>query len=203
MARMDTAVALVRSYLQANGFFTVSEYPIFESIGVTTRSVTDVDVLALRFPGAGGFATDDPTAGLRIVPDPELELSDGQIEVIIGEVKSGTAELNKTARDPAVLKAAFRRFGAMDLSVEEQLVRELIETGTAHHPAGIRLRQMVFATKPPTEKRYVYRWMDIGNIAEWMRSQVQEHWDQFKTIQSKDPAWGFLLLFEKALRGEN
>jgi len=33
---MDTAVALVRSYLQANGFFTVTEYPILEVIAWVT-----------------------------------------------------------------------------------------------------------------------------------------------------------------------
>ena len=200
---MDTAVALVRSYLQANGFFTVTEYPILESIGLTTRNVTDVDVLALRFPGAGGLESHSPTGGLRIEPDHELDLSEGQIEFIIGEVKEGAAELNRAARDPAVVAAAIRRFGAMRPEVEKELVRELIESGVAFHPAGIRLRQMVFATKPPTGRRYSYRWMDIGHIAEWMTAQVQEHWDQIKTVQSKDPALSFLLLFEKARRGED
>lgn len=200
---MDTAVALVRSYLQTNGFFTVTEYPILESIGLTTRNVTDVDVLALRFPGAGGFGSESPTGGLRIEPDPELDLSESQIEFIIGEVKEGAAEMNKAARDPAVVAAALCRFGAMESEVEDELVKELIETGVAFHPAGIRLRQLVFATKPPTDRRYAYRWMDIGHIAEWMTDQVQQHWDQIKTVQSKDPALSFLLLFEKARRGES
>ncbi|MFV1969763.1 MAG: hypothetical protein ACC683_02035 [Acidimicrobiia bacterium] len=199
---MDTAVALVRSYLQANGFFTVTEYPILESIGVTTRAVTDVDVLALRFPGAGGVGADSPTGGLRIEPDPALELSDDQIEVIIGEVKEGVAMLNKAARDPAVVAAALRRFGAMRPEVEDEIVRELIATGVAYHPAGMRIRQMVFSTKPPEKRHDSYRWMAIGKIAEWMRAEVQEHWEQIKTIQSKDPALSFLLLFEKARRGE-
>lgn len=199
---MDTAIALVRSYLQTNGFFTVTEYPILESIGPTTRNVTDVDVLALRFPGAGGFDSDAPTGGLRIEPDPELDLSDGQVEFIIAEVKQGAAELNKAARDPAVVAAALRRFGAMKPDVQEGLVQELIEDGVAFHPAGIRLRQMVFATKPPTSRSYSYRWMDIGHIAEWMTVQVEENWDRIKMVQSKDPALSFLLLFEKARRGE-
>ena len=37
---MDTAVALVRSYLQANGFFTVTEYPILEN-GLVEIAVED------------------------------------------------------------------------------------------------------------------------------------------------------------------
>lgn len=200
---MDTAVALVRSYLQANGFFTVTEYPILETIGLTTRNVTDVDVLALRFPGAGGFGSDAPTGGIRIEPDARLGLAEDRIEFIIGEVKEGAAELNKAARDPAVVTAAVRRFGAMSPDVESELVRELIDDGVAIHPAGIRLRQIVFATKPPTDRGYSYHWMDIGHIAEWMTAQIREHWDQIKTVQSKDPALGFLVLFEKARRGEN
>jgi hypothetical protein len=197
---MDTAVALVKTYLQANGFFTVTEYPILESVGLTTRTVTDIDILALRFPGAGGVGSEEPTGGLRIEPDDALEVSDAQIELIIGEVKEGAAELNKAARDPAVVAAALRRFGAMSREVEEALVGELLDDGEALHPAGIRVRQMVFATKPPTRRHYSYLWMDIGDIAEWMQRTVDEHWDELKMIQSKDPALSFLLLFEKARR---
>jgi len=200
---MDTAVALVKTYLQANGFFTVTEYPILESIGLTTRSVTDIDVLALRFPGAGGVGSDAPTGGLRIEPDSALGISDDQIELIIGEVKEGAAELNKAARDPAVVAAALRRFGAMSQEAEKTIVGELLDDGEALHPAGIRVRQMVFATKPPTRRNYSYLWMNIGDIAEWMQAQVEEHWDEIKMIQSKDPALSFLLLFEKARREED
>lgn len=200
---MDTAVALVKTYLQANGFFTVTEYPILESIGLTTRTVTDIDILALRFPGAGGMGSEAPTGGLRIEPDDALEVSDAQIELIIGEVKEGAAELNRAARDPAVVAAALRRFGALSREVEKELVGELLEDGEAFHPAGIRVRQMVFATKPPTRRHYSYLWMNIGDIAEWMHGQVDRHWDELKMIQSKDPALSFLLLFEKARRGES
>jgi hypothetical protein len=197
---MDTAVALVKTYLQANGFFTVTEYPILESVGLTTRTVTDIDILALRFPGAGGISSEAPTGGLRIEPDDALEVSDTQIELIIGEVKEGAAELNKAARDPAVVAAALRRFGALDPEIEKELVRELLEDGEALHPAGIRVRQMVFATKPPTRRHYSYLWMNIGHIAEWLQVRVEQHWDEIKMIQSKDPALSFLLLFEKARR---
>jgi hypothetical protein len=200
---MDTAVALVKTYLQANGFFTVTEYPILESVGLTTRNVTDIDVLALRFPGAGGLGSEAPTGGLRIEPDGALEVSDEHIELIIGEVKEGAAELNKAARDPAVVAAALRRFGAMSREVEQELVSELLDGGEAFHPAGIRVRQMVFATKPPTRRHYSYLWMNIGDIAEWMQRTVEEHWDEIKMIQSKDPALSFLLLFEKARRKED
>lgn len=51
---MDIAVALVQAYLHVNGYFTVVEYPVLEAHrGGQARSVTDLDILALRFAGAG------------------------------------------------------------------------------------------------------------------------------------------------------
>lgn len=47
---MDVAVGLVRAYLQVNGYFTVTEFPVVESVGTGGyRSATDIDVLACRF----------------------------------------------------------------------------------------------------------------------------------------------------------
>ena len=109
---MDTAVSLVQAYLYANGYFTVTEYPILEQIGTgTPRTVTDIDILAVRFPGAGSINKSLDTSGITLEPDPELELSEDMIDVIIGEVKEGAAELNKAARDPAVLTAVCGRIG--------------------------------------------------------------------------------------------
>jgi len=200
---MDTAVQLVKTYLQANGFFTVTEYPILEVMGDgASRTVTDIDVLGLRFPGAGGFSSSDATGGLRIAPDPALGINDSYIEAIIGEVKEGAASLNKAATDPAVLRAVLRRFGDMDHAVAGMLVDELIKTGEAHHPAGIRVRLMVFASKPPDRRDFRYPWHGLGDIGSWLATQIRENWDSVKSVHSKDPALGFLILFEKALRGE-
>ncbi|HSJ71049.1 MAG TPA: hypothetical protein VLA29_05300 [Acidimicrobiia bacterium] len=200
---MDTAVALVKSYLQTNGFFTVTEYPILEMLeGTDTRSVTDIDVLALRFPGAGGGDSTTTTGGLRIDPDPILGLDESHIEVIIGEVKEGAAVLNKSARNPEVLHAVLRRFGQIGPDTADALVGELIATGTGYHPAGIRVRLMVFATKPPQHSPVPYEWVSLGRATTWLQEQVRENWDRVKTIQSKDPALGMLILFEKATRDE-
>jgi hypothetical protein len=202
---MDTAVSLVQSYLFANGFFTVTEYPILETLSPgDSRTVTDIDVLALRFPGAGDSKRHTTTSGIMLEPDPELDLSDDLIEVIIAEVKEGAAELNKAAHDRDVLRAVLDRFGHMEPDVASQVVEELVKTGRAMHPTGlIRFRQMVFASSPPTRYNYRYTWISHGHIVEWMREQVRTHWDKLKTIQSKNPALSYLILFEKALRGES
>ena len=202
---MDTAVSLVQSYLFANGFFTVTEYPILETLTPgSSRTVTDIDMLALRFPGAGDSQRAATTSGIVLQPDPALELSDNYIEVIIGEVKEGAAELNKAARDPDVLTAVLDRFGRMKPEVEAQVVRELVRTGTAVHPTGlVRFRLMVFASQAPSRRRIRYTWISHGHIVGWMRNEVRTHWEQLKTIQSKNPALSYLILFEKALRGED
>lgn len=200
---MDTAVSLIQAYLYANGYFTITEYPILEQIGSgTPRQVTDIDVLAVRFPGAGAIDPDLETSGITLQPDPELDLTEDMIDVIIGEVKEGAAELNKAARDPAVLTAVCARIGRISPEITKGIVADLIATGTATYPAGIRLRQMVFASRPPTKRNVPYTWISLGHITLWMRNQIREHWDEIKTVQSKDPALGFMILREKAERGE-
>lgn len=47
----DAGTPLIQACLQANGFFTVVDYPLIEQDGDHPgRNVTDVDVLAVRFP---------------------------------------------------------------------------------------------------------------------------------------------------------
>ena len=46
----DAATQLVRAYLHVNGYFTATEYPLVEAgRGQAPRSVTDIDLLAIRF----------------------------------------------------------------------------------------------------------------------------------------------------------
>ena len=200
---MDTAVSLVQTYLYANGYFTVTEYPVLEHMATATpRTVTDVDVLAVRFPGAGSISVNGDTGGIAFEPDPELDTSDQTIDVIIGEVKEGAAELNKAARDPLVLRAAIGRVGRIRPEIADDLVASLIEHGHAMHPAGIRLRLIVFASKAPTRPHVTYTWMSHGHISRWLREQLRSRWDVMKSVQSRDPALGFMLLDEKAVRGD-
>lgn len=200
---MDTAVALVQTYLYANGYFTVTEYPIIEHMGTSEpRTVTDVDVLAVRFPGAGSISITGDTGGVEFEPDPELDCSDDFIDVVIAEVKEGAADLNRSARDPLVLRAAVGRVGRIQADAADDVVTSLIEDGVAMHPAGVRLRLMVFGSKPPTARSHTYSWLSHGHISVWLRTQLRERWDVVKTIQSKDPVLGFMILDEKAQRGE-
>ncbi|MEN8235786.1 MAG: hypothetical protein ABFR89_12790 [Actinomycetota bacterium] len=198
---MDTAVALVQSYLYMNGYFTVTEYPVLELMADGDyRTVTDVDVLALRIPGAG--RPDAAVGGPVIALDPALGIDRERVDLIIAEVKEGRAELNASARDPKVLRAALSRFGAVPEDRVAGVINELLEDGEAEHPEGVRVRLMAFGARPPQHTDGTYEWMLLGDIAGFMHRTLGEHWAAAQTIQSKDPALSFLLLLEKAVRGE-
>ena len=131
---MDTAVALVQAYLHINGYFTVAEYPVFEAYrGDQARAVTDLDILAVRFAGAGHELVrrqrkhtggDEP-----LVADPMLGALDDRTDMIVGEVKEGAARFNPAMRDPVVLAVALKRFGCCGPGDSRSLIQELLDRG--------------------------------------------------------------------------
>ena len=200
---MDTAVSLVQSYLYMNGYFTVTEYPVLELMASGEyRTVTDVDILALRIPGAGRYLDGDTTGQPIIACDPALDVDEGRVDMIIGEVKEGKAELNASARDPEVLTAALRRFGYVDDETAKDIVNQLLEDGEALHPAGPRVRLLAFGGRPPHSDKSPYTWLLHGHLADYIHEVLTEHWSAAQTIQSKDPALSFILMMEKASRAE-
>lgn len=199
---MDTAVGLVQSYLYMNGYFTVTEYPVMELLADgEVRTVTDVDLLALRFPGAGRFDPHDSTTR-AVEPDPNLDVDPDRLDLIIGEVKEGRAELNRAARSPEVLRAALARFGRMEEEHLSRLVSDLIARGEATHPAGIRVRLLAFGSKPPHNDDPSHRWILLGDIATYLRKVMLDNWPGVAAIQSKDPVLSLMILLEKAARAE-
>ena len=201
---MDTAVALVQSYLYMNGYFTVTEFPVIELLASGEyRTVTDVDILALRIPGAGRTDESDPTRSPFIASDPALDIDETRLDMIIGEVKEGKAELNAAARDPAVLTAALRRFGYIDDETVADLIKQLLEDGEAFHPGGARVRLCAFGGRPPYRRDAPYHWMLHADLTGYIHETLTEHWAAAQTIQSKDPALSFIMLMEKAARARD
>ena len=89
---MDTSVALVQAYLHVNGYFTVAEYPVLEAFrDEHARSVTDLDILAFRFAGAGHDVVRGrghrPLGGQALATDPVLGCPADRPDMIVGEVK--------------------------------------------------------------------------------------------------------------------
>ncbi len=93
---MNTAVALVQAYLQVNGYFTVAEYPVLEALRHGgTRTATDVDILAFRFPNAGcevAHGRRRARSSLALEPDPTLGVPPSSADMTVGEVKAGVSQ---------------------------------------------------------------------------------------------------------------
>ena len=211
---MDISVGLVQTYLRVNGYFTVAEFPIVESGSGRTatsdlRTATDLDIIAFRFPRAGHLI---PAAGSERARDRELASIDPvlcapaeQGDMLIGEVKEGLAELNEAATDPAVLRAALARFGCCTREEAELVTRALIRRGRATLPNKHTVRLVAFgSTVPPGSGRsstFVHC-ISLGHIIDFLREHIRAHWHVLKASGSKDPALGWLLIEEKAARGQ-
>ena len=124
---MDNAVALVRAYLQLNGYFTITEYPVVRKTGDGNfRTLTEIDVAAFHLPkGEPDFE-----------PDPALKVPRDKPDMIIGEVKEGRAMINEAATDPDVIAKILRRFGFSTAAEGHKLGRALLANGAIDTPAG-------------------------------------------------------------------
>lgn len=203
---MDHAVALVQSYLQLNGYFTSAESPIISSTGRRGfRTITDIDVLAFRFPSGLDAAEPVPVRtsaprGIDISElDPGLGTSPNMIDMVIGEVKEGRVGINTSARDPEVLKTVIARLG--QTGEEDQAVADLLRTGVARVGSGVVIRFIAFGAFPPGAPVPPCRIISLGHVVDYLQSYVRKHYSMLRHLQLKDPAFGFMLALEKARRG--
>jgi hypothetical protein len=91
---MDAAAALTQAYLHVKGYFTVTEYPVLEAIGTRpVRTVTDLDMLAYRFPLAGHDTANSQArrivGGTGLAIDTVLGCPADRADIIVGEVEEG------------------------------------------------------------------------------------------------------------------
>ncbi|MDX1661988.1 MAG: hypothetical protein R3326_09370 [Gemmatimonadota bacterium] len=199
---MDPAVALVRAYLHVNGYFTVTEYPVLEALEAGGyRTMTDLDVLAFRFPGAGRRVGGSDTGLDAFEPDPELGADPGGTDMIVAEVKEGRAALNRASTEPDVLRAALVRFGCCPASEVNDAVEGLQRDGRVRLP-GDRVVRLVAFGLPPAEEIENARVVTLGHVTRFLRDYLDEYWDALHHAESKDPAMGVLMALEKAEREE-
>ena len=199
---MDVAVALVQAYLQVNGYFTVAEYPVLEALRHGARSATDLDILAFRFPLAGcetrhgGRHTAGPVV---LEPDSALSVPADHADMIVGEVKQGTARFNAAGRDPLVLQAALVRFGCCAPDTVAETVRGLLRKGRATTPAGHTVRMIAFGCRA-SDGGSRHQVITMEHIIAFLRAHLREHWHHLGKAQLSQPALAFLALMEKAER---
>lgn len=151
MGGMDIAVSLVESYLRLNGYLTLAEFEIqSRTADGTFETVTDIDIMGIRFPGDVyvGEPQDVADARLLLLSDDALQLEDGQIDVIVGEVKQGPTQFNPGIRRHVVLHQILQRVQwlfEMDLGeVVSHLARESVCVVPARGGGTARVRLVAF-----------------------------------------------------------
>jgi len=203
---MDTAVGLVETYLRVNGYFTVTEYPVIQAErDGGYRTVTDLDILAVRFPGAGRAIPKEGASGKSNwtvwPPDPLLGVDTERTDLIIGEVKEGRAELNPAARDPLVLQIALTRFGCCSPKQAPELVEQILRKGQVLADSKHRIRLVAFGSTALSEDLSRHAAISLGHVTNFLRDFIRQHWDVLRNADFKDSTFGFLVVLEKATKG--
>jgi hypothetical protein len=202
---LDHAVSLVQAYLQLNGYFTSAEYPVVAASSGTRRyrTITDIDVLAFRFPNfpRPGVEGKPLSAGGAAKPDPGLGIPEDRIDMIIGEVKEGRVNFNTSARDPEVLATVLGRFGATR-GDETRIIEGIRSKGEiAIEESGYQVRLVAFGAMPPGDEVPPCRIISLGRVLQYLQNYVRVNWTMLRQCQFKDEALGFLMTLEKARRG--
>ncbi len=196
---MDIAVNLVENYLRLTGYLTLSEFEVQRrAADGTYRTVTDIDIMAVRMPGETYIGDPHDDCHLLLVEDPVLALEDDAIDVIIGEVKQGPADLNPGIKDHVVLHSMLRRVGWAYEEPLEAVVTGLQENLLHHSPGRgngrVRTRLVAFGR---SEHNDLYT-ISHTHIIKTLLGFFEEHEDAFRPIQFKEPAPAFLRLLLKA-----
>lgn len=199
---MDTAVALVKSYLELCGYFVLAELPVRAYRGDGYRDVTDLDIIAVRFPHTQTTKSRraDRPLDVFLGVDPALRASADGVDVIIGEVKEGQARINPALRRDDTIAFALRRLGCCpEHRVDEEA--RLIRHGGARElsmPGGVRchVRLVAFAGRGAASDHGVYT-ISLGHCVDFVATRLSEARDVLGGTQFKDPVLGLLALQDK------
>lgn len=196
---MDIAVNLVENYLRLTGYLTLSEFEVQKrDEDGQFRTITDVDIMAIRMPGEIYVGDPHDDCHLLLIEDPVLQLEDDAIDVIIGEVKQGPADLNPGIKDHVVLHSMLRRVG---WAYEEPLDNVVggLQHNLLHYSPGrsngrVRSRLVAFGRSATSDLHTI----SLSHMVGTMLRFFEEHEEAFRPIQFKEPAPAFLRLLLKA-----
>jgi len=203
---METAVNLVSIYLQLNGYFVQTEVPVVQRVTDDPErfeQVTDVDILAVRFPSMAHLEEPrdrEEWAG-TVALDPNLGAPRDKIDVILGEVKEGASRLNPRLLEPKILRAAVRHTGGCMPGDLERIVEDLIEQGEAvaiHCNGGAQaIRLVAFGGSRPDPDGRNFRIMPLADILAFLREVIEDNEEVFKVITTKNSALSMIMLMNK------
>jgi hypothetical protein len=197
---MDIAVNLVENYLRLTGYLTLSEFEVQRrDRDGQYRSITDVDIMAVRMPDEpAGQALQGEGAGMVLLTDDALHLEPGTVDVIIGEVKQGSAEFNPGIKDPDVLGSMLHRVAWLYDEPLGEVVPGLRAKAVHHSPGRgggqVRTRLVAFGRSDRLDLNTISLSHIVSTLLEFFR--VNEA--AFRPVQFKEPAPAFLRLLLKA-----
>jgi len=202
MGSMDAAGPLVEVFLRVNGYLTLSEWQI-QALNKHGQwdTVTDVDIVGLRFPG-DVFLADSHDPDLRPtlrVAGELLLLEPGTIDVIVGEVKEGEAILNTALTRHETLHTVLHRLGWLyEGHGLAEVVADLVRVGTSHSaaPGGgmVRTRLVAFGQSPMLTVNTI----PLGRILEQSAAFLAAHDDLLRSAQFANPVAATLKLLHKS-----
>jgi hypothetical protein len=198
---MDIGVNLVENYLRLSGYLTLSEFEV-QGRGESGafETITDVDIMAMRLPG--DLYAGDPHHGkdcrLLLIDDPELQLGEGMVDVIVGEVKQGAAEFNPGIRRHEVLHSVLRRVEWLYAEPLESVVTALqdglLRISPGRGGGEVRTRLVAFGRSPKVDLHTISH----SHMVETMLSFFGGMDDAFRPVQFRDPAPALLSLLLKS-----
>jgi hypothetical protein len=194
----DPALDLSVAYLRLNGYFLITEQDLHVRELTGFRSLTDIDIIALRPPTAPGPPHHHRGQGVEeclIVTDidPALDADLTRFDVIIGEVKTAEATLNPALRTPGALHAALRRTGALYSAPLDHVVDQLMADGSSITPTA-RSRLVAFAGHGHIAQGTT---IHLSDAARFIRSHLQAHHDLYRVSRFADPVIALLGLLDK------
>ncbi len=203
MSTMDVAVNLVESYLRLNGYLTLSEFEVQKKMkSGLYETVTDVDMVALRFPGDvyAADSNDDDECRMLLIQDPGcLRCSQEEtIDVIIGAGRNkGEAVFNPGLTRHEVLHSVLHRIewvyaGGLD-EVIDQLTNDGLSLVPARSGGQVRTRLVAFGRSDVSNINTV----SLTHIFEAMINFMDEFDDVLRPAQFKEPAPAMLRLLAK------
>ncbi len=199
----DPATQLVRAYLHINGYFTATEYPLVEKQrGTAPRSVTDIDLLAIRFGHRSADAAALGDSSRSIVGpvvesvDPVLGCDDPATDMILGEIKQGQAHVNAGARNLSALAATLHRFGCCPAGRATHMARQLVQRGSVTNDVGHRIRMVLFASRGDLAP-HGWHLVHLGHVFEFLDRYLRTDGAALSATQLLDPALGWLALLKK------
>jgi len=202
---MDTAVGVVKAYLELCGYFVLAELPVRGAEDGGYRDVTDLDIVAVRFPHPPLALPRRVSSPLEVFlgVDPALQVYEEGVDVIVGEVKEGRARLNPSLRRAETLAFALRRVGCCPEPQIPEEVQAILRAGRQEmampRQVQCQVRIVVFGGSGESGERGVQTIL-LAHCWQFIEEKLQRAREVIAGGHFKDPVLGFFMLHDKITR---